>query len=138
MTKPRIAVYKHNWKYTQRGLLRGRDCSSIKRDHRLKHFTCGEHQKGGDQDVSGEDFTVKTYESLVAPQRIVFKPNLHHGRQDTGKQTENCGGGTCNESCRAEIDCRIQGLPHSIVQEQDHIRKKAVQKLIHQSETHPN
>ena len=33
---------------------------------------------------------------------------------------------------------RIQGLPISAVQEHDHIRKEAVQKLIHQFETHPN
>ena len=32
----------------------------------------------------------------------------------------------------------MQGLTHSAVQEQDHIRKEAVQKLIHQFETHPN
>ena len=37
-----------------------------------------------------------------------------------------------------EIDFRIQELPHSTVQEQDHTRKEAVQKLIHQFETHPN
>ena len=42
------------------------------------------------------------------------------------------------KSCRGEKDFRIQRLPHSIVQEQDHIRKEAVQKLIHQFETHPN
>ena len=38
------------------------------------------------------------------------------------------------ETCRGERDFRIQGLPHSAVQEHDHIRKKAVQKLIHQFE----
>ena len=31
-----------------------------------------------------------------------------------------------------------QGLLHSAVQEHDHIRKQAVQKLIHQFENHPN
>ena len=39
---------------------------------------------------------------------------------------------------RGDIDFRIQGLPHSAVQEYDHIRKKAVQKLIHQFETDTN
>ena len=32
----------------------------------------------------------------------------------------------------------MQGLPHSTVQEHDHTRKEAVQKLIHQFETHQN
>ena len=43
---------------------------------------------------------------------------------------EACGGGKYIESCRGEIDFRIQGSPHSTVPEQDHIRKKAVRKLI--------
>ena len=36
------------------------------------------------------------------------------------------------------MDYRTQGLPLSTVREHDHIRKEAVQKLIHQFETHPN
>ena len=36
------------------------------------------------------------------------------------------------------MDPQIQGLPHSAVQEHDHIRKQAVQKLIHEFENHPN
>ena len=36
------------------------------------------------------------------------------------------------------MDFRIQGLPHSTVQQQDDTRKEAVKKLIHQIETHPN
>ena len=99
---------------------------------------------------SGEELYSKTYQSLTVPGRFVLKPNLHYGRQDTttsvtrtsfdpsSKHKESCGGGAYNESCRGEIDIRIQGLPHSAVQEQDHIRKEAVQKLIHQFETHPN
>ena len=99
---------------------------------------------------SGEDLYSKTYQSRTAPQRIVLKPNLHYGRQDTtssdartssdrsDKQKENCDGGTYKETCRGEIDFRIQGLPHSAVQEHDDIRKKAVQKLIHQFGNHPN
>ena len=109
--------------------------NTIKCDHPLQHFTCGVHRKGGGQEVR---------------RRIVLKPNLHYGRQDTtsfdartyfdhsSKQKETCGGGTYRETCRGEIDFRIQGLLHSAVQEHDHIRKKAVQKMIHQFETHPN
>ena len=92
----------------------------------------------------------KTYQSPTVPLRIVLKPNMHYGRQDTAssdartsfdhssKHRETCGGGTYNESCRGEIDFSMQGLLHSVVQEQDHIRKEAVQKLIHQFETPPN
>ena len=98
---------------------------------------------------SGEELYSKTYQSPTLPQRIVLKPNLHYERQDTtrsdartsfdpsSKHNKDCDGGTYNESCRGEIDFRIQGLPHSAVQEHDNIRKKAVQKLIHQFETHP-
>ena len=47
------------------------------------------------------------------------------------KHNKDCDGG-------GEIDFKIQGLLHSAVQEHDHIRKEAVQKFIHQFETHPN
>ena len=47
-------------------------------------------------------------------------------------------GGTYRETCRCEIDFRIQGLRHSVVHEHDHIGKMAVRKLIHQFEEHPN
>ena len=99
---------------------------------------------------SGEELYSKTYQSLTEPQRIVLKPNLHYGRQDitssdartsfdhSSKHKENCDGGTYKETCRGEIDFRIQGLLHWAVQEHYHIRKKAVQKLIHQFETNPN
>ena len=50
----------------------------------------------------------------------------------------DCDGGTFYESCRSDIDFRIHELPHSAVQEHNHIRKEAVQKLIHQFEAHPN
>ena len=35
-----------------------------------------------------------------------------------------------------EIDYRIQGLPHSTVEEEDNTRKEVVNKVIHQFETH--
>ena len=34
---------------------------------------------------SGEQLYSKMYQSHELPQRIVFKPNLHYGRQDTAK-----------------------------------------------------
>ena len=38
----------------------------------------------------------------------------------------------------SKIDYRIQGPPHSTVEQEDHTRREVVNKLIHQSETHPN
>ena len=94
---------------------------------------------------SGEELYSKIDHSPEFPQRIVLKPNLHCGHQDTTSSDARTSvdhsdkhGGTYRETCRGEIDFRIQGLPHSVVQEHDHIRKKAVQKLIHQFENHPN
>ena len=95
---------------------------------------------------TGEELYSKTYQSPTVPQRIVLKPNLNCERQDTrcsyartsfdhsSKHKENCHGGRYRETCRGEIDFRIHGLLHSAVQE----RKEAVQKMIHQFETHPN
>ena len=45
---------------------------------------------------------------------------------------------TYRRTCRGETEFRIQGLFHPAVQEHEHIRKQAVQKLIHQFENHPN
>ena len=94
---------------------------------------------------SGEDLYSKTYQSHVAPQRVVLKPNLNYERQDTTSSDARKSfdhsdkhGETYRETCRGETDFRILGLPLSAVQEHDHIRKQAVQKLIHQFEHHPN
>ena len=71
---------------------------------------------------AGEELYSKSYQSPTAPQRIVLKPKLNYARQDTtssdartsfdhsGKHKEDCDGGTYNESCRGEMDFRIQGL----------------------------
>ena len=159
MTKPRIAVYKHNWKMHQntvywcnlrvaqsKGLLFYQKRLSAIILHNTFPAVCIEKVVIG---KSGEEVYSKTYQSPSVPQRIVLTSNLHYGRQDTtsfdartsfdhsGKHKETCGGATYSESCRGEIDFRILGLPHSTVQEQDHIRKEAVKKLIHQFESHP-
>ena len=125
------------------GLLRVKDCSSIKRDHPLQHFTCDVHREGDGQEVrwgivqqsvSVSHCTAKNcYEIELAlwtwRENVLRPPSKHKG---------NCDGGTYKETCSGEIDFRIQGSPHSAVQEHDHIRKEAVQKSIHQFETHPN
>ena len=64
--------------------------------------------------------------TLQAPTRDRPPINLTSTVEYTGK------------ACRNEIDFRTEGLPNSDVQEHDHIRKEAVQKLIHQFENHPN
>ena len=94
---------------------------------------------------SGEELYSKTYQSLVAPKRVVLKPNLSYERQDnvssdgrTSLDHSDNHRGTFRKTCRGEIDFRIQGLLHSAVQEHDHIRKQAVQKLIRPFENHPN
>ena len=100
------------------------------------------HREGGGQE---KNCTAKHIESPIAPQRVVLKPNLNSERQDTtSSDARTCvdyfdkHGGTYMETCRGEIDFRIQGLLHSAVQEHDHIRKQAVQKLTHQFENHAN
>ena len=60
VTKPRIAVYKHNWKIHQNTVywcyLRVAQSKGLQfyhtrsnADHPLQHFTCGVHREGGDQ-----------------------------------------------------------------------------------------
>ena len=71
---------------------------------------------------SGEELYSKTYQSLMAPQRVVLKPNLNYERQNTTSSDARKSfdhsdkqGGTYRETCRGEINFRIQGLPHSVV-----------------------
>ena len=159
VTQPRIAVHKHNWKIHQNTIYlcavrvaQSNGCSSIKRDETRSSFTtllvmCIEKMEVM---KSGEELRDKTYPYPTTPQRVVLKPNLNYERQDTtssdartssfhsDKHKENSDGGTCKETCRGEMDFRIQGLSHSAVQEHDHVRKKGVQKLIHLLENHPN
>ena len=94
---------------------------------------------------SGEEMYSKTYQSPMAPQRVVLKPNFNYERQDTTTSDARMSfdhsdtyGGTYRETCRGQKDFRIQGLLHSAVQKHGHIRKAGVKKLIHQFETHPN
>ena len=41
------------------------------------------------------------------------------------------------ETCRGNVDCRIQGIPHSAVQKEDSNCKETVKRLIQQFENHP-
>ena len=153
MTQPRIAVYKHDWNVHQntvywcnlrvaqnKGLQSYQTRSNAIILYNTLSAMCIEKvviRK------SGEELYRKMYQSPITPQRL--KPNLNYERQDTTSSDARTSldhsdkhGGTFRETCRGEMDFRIRGLPHSAVQDHDHIRKKAVQKLIHQFENHPN
>ena len=59
---------------------------------------------------SGEELYGKTYQSPIAPQRVVQKPNLNYERQDTTSSDARTSfdhsdkhGGTYRETCRGEI-----------------------------------
>ena len=78
----------------------------------------------------------------------VTKPAWHERRKDTSntderqsgvnssKQGETCCGWN-EDDMLSKIDCRIQGLPHSTVEQEDHTRKEPINKLLHQFGTHP-
>ena len=151
VTKPRIAVYKHIWKIHQNTVywcnLRVAQSNGLQfyqtRSNAIILYStlpavCIEKvviRK------SGEELCSKTYQSPTWLQRIVLKPNLHYGRQDTtssdartsfdhsSKHRETCGGGTYKETCRCEIDFRMRWIAPFDRQEQDHTRKEAVQKV---------
>ena len=69
VTQPKIAVYKHQCK-----------------THQNTRYGCN---LSGGQEVKRGLYS-KTYQSPTVPQRIVLKPNLHHGRQDTTSSTREC------------------------------------------------
>ena len=89
---------------------------------------------------SGEELYNKIFGSPLSPQRFVFKPALHDGRQDTASIEERASTAhskQCRETCSGDIDYWIQGLLHHTVQQEDHTRREAVKRLIQQFETHP-
>ena len=88
---------------------------------------------------SREVLNNKIYESHRSPRKVVLEPAWHEGLTDTTsieERVSNAHSSKHGDTCCGEIDCRIQGLPHKIEQE-DHTRKE-VKKLTHQFETHSN
>ena len=62
-----------------------------------------------------------------------------HLLEDTRRQhLEENQRGKYKESCRGNVDYRIQGVPRSTVQKEDSNRKEIVKRLIQQFENHPN
>ena len=81
------------------------------------------------------------YESPRSARKVVLKPAWNEGGTDTTsieERVSNVHSSKYGETCRGEIDCRNQGLPHSTVDYEDQSRKEVVIKLIAQFETHPN
>ena len=152
MTKLRIAVYRQNW-YIHQNIVYWCNLRVAQRKGLQFYQTrsnaivfCNTLLAVCIEKVvirkSGEEFYNKAYQSLVLPQRVVPEPKLHCGRQDTtsfdartstyhfSKYRETCSREKYRETCNGEIDFRIQGLPHSTVQQEDPNHKEAVKKLI--------
>ena len=99
VTKPRIAVYKHNWKIhhntmywcnlrvaQSKGLQFYQTRSNAIILYNTSLAMCIERVVVR---KSGEELYSKMCQSLIAPQRIVPKPNLNCERQDTTSSDEN-------------------------------------------------
>ena len=69
----------------------------------------------------------------------------HHGRQDlsnpearTSADHQSERSAKCEETRRDNVDYRIQGIPHSTVQEEGSNRKDTIKRLIQQFANHPD
>ena len=92
VTQPRIAVYKHNWKIHQNTMYW---CNLSKRlqfyqtrSNAIFFYNTLSAMCIGKVVVrkSGEEVYCKTYQSPIAQQRVVLKPNLNYERQDTTRE----------------------------------------------------
>ena len=151
VTKPRVAVYKQNWKRHQKTVYwcnlrvaqkKGLTFYQTRSNAIILHNTvpapCIEKVVAMS---SGEVLKNKMCESPRSLRKVVQKPAWHEGRTDTTsieERASNADSIKYGETCRGEIVFRIQGLPHSTVEQEDHTRKEVVKKLFHQFETHPN
>ena len=89
----------------------------------------------------------KTYQSPTLPQRNVLEPNLHYGPQALTRERFSTILASKEKPVAVERTRKLVAVkltsgpkdcPNWTVQKQHHTRKAAVQKLIHQLETHPN
>ena len=102
-------------------LLTVKDCSSIKRDPTWSSCTtlflqCA--SKGWWWGCQEKNCTVKTNQSPTLSKRIVLKPDVHCGRQDTTSfdartSAHHSSEGKYREICHGEIDFRMQWLPYN-------------------------
>ena len=136
------------------GLFRVKDCSSIKHDPTQSFFTtlyprCASRRWWTwSQEMN---CTVKcisllcfSAENCAQAEFALWTPGYYqlwsesHPSTILAESTERPVTGEYGETRCGNIDLRIQGLPQSTVQQQDDTRREAVNKLIHQFETHPN
>ena len=118
VTKPRNAVYKHKWKIHQNTVY-------------WCHLTVAQSKEL--QFYHARSNAIILYNTLLAMciEKVVVRKSgeeLHTTSSDARRSFDHSDklGGTYRETCRCEIDFRIQGLHHSAVQEHDHIRKQTV------------
>ena len=90
-----------------------------------------------------EELYHEVYQTPRLP-RIILKPNSQNGQQDQPEQEARTSSdhqsvsGSHGETWSGNVDCRVPGILHSTVQQQDTNRKETVKKLTHQFENHPN
>ena len=143
-TKKTIGKYiKVQYLGVVRGLLRVKDCSSIRRVRTRSSSTtfylwCASRGwwSWSQEKAKRVNLLLHRKELYWSRNWIVNARTLQALTRESPSSDKH--GGTYRETWRGEIDFRIQGLNHSVVQEHDHIRKQAVQKLIHQPENQPN
>ena len=131
LTKPRIAAFKNNRKIQQntvywcnlrvaqgQGLQFYQTRSNAVILYNTLPAVCIEKVVNM---KSGQELCSKMFESPELPQRIVLKPNLYCGRQDTtnfeARTSVDYLSRQYGETRCGNIDFRIQELPHSAVQQ---------------------
>ena len=90
-----------------------------------------------------EELNDKVYESPRLP-RVILKSNSQSGQQDQPDQEarkfsdHQSVSGSYGKPAAATLNCRIPGIPHSTVQQQDTNRRETIKKLIQQFQNHSN
>ena len=164
LTKPRVAVFKNNWKVHQntvywcnlkvaqkKGLQFYQTRSNAIVFYNTLFAICIE--KVVFMKSQKKNCTIKCFNLQRLPRKPVPTPNLHHGRQDfsnpeartsaahQSKESEEYGetrSEEFEETRSGNFDFRIQGLPHSTVQKEDDVSRESVKKFVHYFETDPS
>ena len=87
-------------------------------------------REGGDQEVRG--IIVQQNLSITLLKKLPLEPARHEGRKDTTSidaRASNAHSSKHGETCCGETDHRIQELPHTTVEQEDHARKVSSQKV---------
>ena len=153
LDKPRIAVYKNTWidssKYSILVQVEARSekriavqSNTIPRNRSFQHFACDMYWESGFSWRLERIYTGK-YTNLQGYSEKCKPTNLQHWRQDPSNPRKSAyhqseQSAKYEEICRGNVDCRIQGVPHSTVQKADSSRREIVKRLIQQFETDQN